>query len=450
MKKIFLLIALMLGMQTSEAQNALPKWLNASLKEGESIGTGVDRQSALEDAIGQLYDRFTMSIDSTSLLATLMQRDSTISVDQRTAWVESAMGNEAFEVKDTLEQDSSYWAHVVVTAENLQSFVERQRMMNLMKGSEFLIRAHICREQGNLIGAAQEYAKGLTAIRPCLHKALNSDLLEGKDLGVILYDEYLTVFDGIELHPLYDSIPVVAGEEIPVDLKFALTAHGKPLSGFPVEGWIEEGRMTSDDLSDAQGLVKLHIKQAPSRNGMKAGVIVNRGLLSTLDESFAKPMLLERLSAGFPMAQTQLLLFDPTPTFFIELDSIDRDHRDSLAIVLTRHGMKQVEEKAEADLICAMNFQMVRGDGVKRGNYMLASSECSMTIKISVQETGEVLGEYNIESFKLTHPSAKSDEDIHVRAVQLMMRRASDEMPAKFSNVAYDKRKVVYGKVAKK
>jgi len=450
MKKIFLFIALALGLQTTEAQNTLPKWLSSTCKEGESIGSGTDRTSALTDAIGQLYDRFTLTVDSTSLMAMLTQLDSTLVVDHRSAWVASAMDNEAFEVKDTLMQDSAYWVHLQVRAENLQKFVEQQRMTNLMKGSEFLIRAHICREQGNLIAASQEYVKGLDIIRPCMHKALNSDLLEGKDLGVQLFNEYLTVFDGIDLRPLRDSLPVVAGEDIPVDLQFALTVNGKPLAGFPVEGWIEEGRISADEKSDAQGLVRLHIRQAPVKSGMKAGIIVNRNLLTTLDDNYAKPLLLQHLDKGFPMAETRLENFDPTPTFYVELDSLDREHRDSLAVVLTRRGMKQVEDKAQADILCTLSFQAVRGDGVKRGNYVLASSDCSMKVRVFVQNTGEELGLYEVPSLVLTHSNYKPEDEVHQRAVQLMMRRASDEMPERFSQVAYDKRKVVYDKVVKK
>ncbi len=450
MKKIILLVALVMGMQSAEAQNALPQWLSSTLQDGESVGSGTDFQSAKCDAIGQLYDRFTLTVDSTSLLATLVQMDSTFVVDQRTSWIESAVGNDVFQIKDTLLQDSAYWVHLQVTAEGLQSFVEQQRMINLMKGSEYLIRAHICREQGNIIGASQEYSKGLNAIRTCLHRALNSDLLEGKDLGVVLYNEYLTLFDGIELRALRDTLPVVAGEEIPVDLQFSLTMQGKPLVGFPVEGWIEEGKISADERTDAQGLVNLHIRLAPTKSGMKAGIIVNRGLLSTLDENFAKPMLLQHLDKGFATAETRLVAFDPAPTFYVELDSLEQEHRDSLSVVWTRMGMKPAETKADADLVCTLTYQGVRGDAVKKGNYMLASSECSMKIRIAVQGTGEELGVYEIPAFVLSHSAYKGDDDIRKRAVQLMMRRASDEMSAKFANVTYDKRKVVYGKVAKK
>lgn len=449
MKKILILLAFVLGLQNTEAQNNLPKWLSSTLKEGEAIGCGVDRETAMQDAIGQLYDRFSLSVDSTSLMAQLIQQDSTLVLDHRTVWVASAMNSSAFEVMDTLQEDSTYWAHLQVTADNLQKFVEQQRMTNLMRGSEYLIRAHICREQGNLVGASQEYVKGLETIRPCMHKALNSDLLEGKDLGVQLLNEYLTVFDGIELHALRDSLPIVCGEEIPVDLMFSLSVQGKPLVGFPVEGWIEDGKIVTSEQSDAKGMVKLHIVKAPQKSGMKTGIIVNRNLQSTLDDTYVKPLLLQHLDKGFPMVETRLVAFDPAPTFYIELDSIDKEHQDSLAVALTRRGMKEVSSREEADLICSLAYQGVRGESVKRGSYMLASTDCSMSVRIYVQSTGEELGMYTENSFRLSHPANKTDEDIRRRAVQLMMRRAYEVMPDAFAKVTYDKRKVVYDHVAK-
>lgn len=449
MKKIFWCIALMLGLQTLTAQNALPKWISASLKEGEAVGMGLNRDSAMLDAVGKLYDQFTMEVDSTSLLANLLQQDSTLQIDRRTPWIEAAVKSEAFRVKDTLQQDTAYWVFVQTTAEDMQKYAEQQRMTRMMQASEYLIRAHISREQSNLLGAAKEYTKGLIAIQPCMHQSMASELLEGKDVGMQLLSEYVTVLDGISIKAMRDSLPVVLGEEVPVDLHFSVQANGKPVVGMPVEGWVDDGQLEADSQTDQQGMVKLHIKKSPAKDLLTAGVTLKHDLLSMIEDNYAKPFLSQHLGNQFPKAQTRLVAFDPTPTFFVDLDKMDREHSDSLAVVFARHGMKQVFDKKQADLICTLAYQDERGEAVKRGNYTMATTVCTMSVRILVKETGYELANYYLSGFKMVHPASKTQEELHRRALQLMMRRASDEMPASFDKVSYDKRKVVYGKLAK-
>ena len=92
MKKFFLtLLALtLLPLTTLDAKSdGLPKWAKeGKLKADEIIGRGLDANSAMIDALQQIYDRLPNAVDSTSLLSFLQQTDSTLSIDRRNDWIE--------------------------------------------------------------------------------------------------------------------------------------------------------------------------------------------------------------------------------------------------------------------------------------------------------------------------------------------------------------------------
>ena len=224
-KKIFLALALLCGsLQMSNAQEPLMCGFQTSILEAEVMGRGEDIKSAQLDAICQLYDKYATEVDSTSLLAHLQSLDSTFSLDRRTPWIEAMSANEILEIKDSLFQDSAYWVHVKVLPEAFTHFVDQIYRTKVMAASECLIRAHFGREQGNVFAAAGEYGKGLSLIVPLMHCSLVSDILEGKDLGFMLLEEYMTIFDGLTMEALDEELPVVSGEDIPLDARIMAVA----------------------------------------------------------------------------------------------------------------------------------------------------------------------------------------------------------------------------------
>lgn len=445
--KSLLSLLLFVCMGVAQAQEESPKWLTADMTGGEAIGRGVDAQAAQMDAIGQLFERFTLQVDSTSLLARLQQEDSTFVLDQRKEWVRAAVGHASFVTLDTLQTDSLYWVHMQVTPEGLSQYTNQLQQSRMMRASECLIHAHFNREQGNLFGAAQDYARGLSAIVPCMHHSLTSDILEGKDLGQMLLEEYLQVFEGVQVEALRDSLPVVAGEDIPVNLQFRITANGKPLSNMPVQGWIEEGRMNADATTNEKGIVSLHVAQAPHKKGTYAGIIVHANLIEMLEDNFARPKLAAKLDGGFQTARTCLVPFDPTPRFFVQIDSLDIAHHDSLSVAMSRRGLVETDQLYEADMVCSLEYSGERGAGEKHGDYMLASTQCNLRVAVRNCHDGAEVASFVIPQFKLMHPAAKSEDDVRTRAVTLMMRQVCVELGKVFQPVSFDKRAYVYSQV---
>lgn len=457
---ILFLVLLFFTPLVAQEQNIFEQWLSESLSDGEYIARSHELDDARQQAFGMLYDQKNDTLyhlEEESMLSILLSEDSAFAVNRRKAWIEAAV-QQKWASEDTLfHQDTvavtgepfPVWFRLKTTQEEIEQFEDQLYNDCVKKGHEYLTRGNFCYEKGDLLAAAQEYGLGLSQLVPCLHRAMPSDMLVGEDLATYLYDKYLSVFRGIHLSALYEQVPVVKGEEIPVVLKFKVSVGDKPVINMPVQGWIGSGRMKVDERTDAQGYVSMKIAQAPSKEGVHAGIILHSDLSSMLNDNFARPTQAALLSAISEDAKTLLVPFDPTPTFYVSLDSLDRTHRDSLAVMLFRQSMVEVSDSASADVILCARYQGVRGTPTKHGNYMLTTTTSQLSIQVFERQTGHALASYAVPELSFSHPDSRSSDDVRRRTMELMMRQVSDEMPSLMKYVQYDKRKVVYGSVAK-
>ena len=124
MKKFFLtLLALtLLPLTTLDAKtDGLPKWAKEEkLKADEIIGRGLDANSAMIDALQQIYDRLPNAVDSISLLSFLQQTDSTLSIDQRNDWIEKVVPLQPLVIADSAVVDSTLWVLVKAEPEQIE------------------------------------------------------------------------------------------------------------------------------------------------------------------------------------------------------------------------------------------------------------------------------------------------------------------------------------------
>ena len=450
MKTFLLLVSFFVcSLMPAFAQKPLPKWTKNPTGQGKTVAMGDDHDDAYEIAIGQLYDSFDQRVDTSSLVSKLMALDSTLVIDQRTSWVEAAMNSGYFKVKDSLETDTSYWVNVQVTSADLKNFVESLTSSNKMFGSESLTRARFSREQGDLLSAVQQYAKGLNEVLPSMHRPLPTDVLQGADLARTIFDEYIITLDSVQSVAGRETCPMVKGEAIPVELTFRFTSHdGKNIPNMPVKAGFEgpKGQVTLvSKFTDRDGLAKVRVMEAPQTDEAEVWAAIDEdALYACIPDNVAKQMLYNRTHGTFPRSSIKLVAFDPTPTFTIAVDSLEEDHKPALANLLKKHGFL-AEPGDNADLELTLEYQnQLQVAPEKHGDYMLATYRCGLTLKIQVRATKEVLLEYKIRDFDLLQPADKPADKVRRRAVGEMMKQVNRELPERLSEVNYDKRKVVF------
>ena len=470
LKKI-LLIAALVPCTTASAQNAtceLPAWVKGEkLKNDETVGCGADSASAVIDALAKIYDQTDHTPDSTSLMAHLLAADSTLSIDQRSAWIEKVAKCEAITVRDCFRtlmadtvvteadslpqqpQDSIYRVLVANDSEQLARFESEFQSKILDTTKVMLIRARYYHDIGDLIASANEYATALEGLTTMIHRPIRSDSTCADELGQLIFSEYVTLFDSIEVTAQRPELPVVSNEDIPIDLHFRLTSAGRPIRQMPIQVVLSGGRISAPETCDNQGLVAVHIKQAPLDTGI-VRIAPHGNLIALTSNVYVRPLLAARQTRRLPSAETRLIPFCPVPTVAIMMDSIDRAcHHDSIVAIVHRAGMTDVASADSADLICSIKEIEARSEGQKHGNYTLATTRCSIQVTLTERLTGDTVKHYEISQFDFTHPIQRSEAAVHQRAMELLMREVSANVPKVIVPDCYDKRKAVYSRVQK-
>lgn len=450
MKKFFLiLLALtLLPLTTLDAKtDGLPKWAKeGKLKADEIIGRGLDANSAMIDALQQIYDRLPNAVDSTSLLSFLQQTDSTLSIDQRNDWIEKVVPLQPLVIADSAVVDSTLWVLVKAEPEQIEQMQQHLQDSLLSEARVQRLRALDSQSQGDLLKAANEYAGALKLIVPLMHQPILPDSTFTSDFGQMLFNEYISLFDSIRFVAQRKEMPVVGGEEIPLDVTFQVLSGNRPVIHFPVKAQMKEGELSAPEQTDEKGLVTVHIKQAPAgESDLCLTPAENIAVLTA--NVYGRSLLAKKLNQGLDSAKTHLLPFDPTPAFAIQMDSIDALHHDSIAVVLTRAGMVEVPSVEEADLLCQVVCQNERSQEEKHGDYMLAVTHCSLKILLTERLSGNVVATYEIPNLDFTHPAKRSEEAVRLRTMELLMRTASSNLPTVITKETYDKRKAVYSRV---
>ena len=449
MKKFFLLLLAftVLPFATLNAANDIPRWAKeGKQKNDEYIGRGLDANSAWIDALGQIYDKLAQAVDTTSLLSYLQQADTTLNIDRRNDWIEKVSPLHPWSIADSALIDSTLWVLVKANPETISKVQGYLQDSLLSEARAARLRGQSNQEKGDLLAAANEYANALQLITPLMHQPLLPDSTFQSDFGQILYNEYIALFDGIRFEAKRTEMPVVGGEEVPMDVTFQVWAGKRPAIHFPVRVQVNEGTLSAPEKTDEKGLVTVRIQQAPAGEcDLTVSPAENIAVLTA--NVFGRSLLTEKLNNKQDTAKTRLLPFSPIPTFAIQMDSIDNAHHDSIAIVLTRAGMAEAPVAEEADLLCQVIYQGNRSEGEKHGDYVLAVTHCSLKILLTERLSGNAIASYEIPSLDFTHPAKRSEEAVRQRTMELLMRTVSSHLPEIIHKETYDKRKAVYSRV---
>lgn len=447
MKQLLTLIAVTCGITLAYAQQKMPKWTSAPTSKGKTVAMAENREEAKKKAIGQLYDSFGMQTDESSLRNRLCATDSTLVRYQRNAWVSAAMNTSYFKVTDTLKTETDFWVNCQISEKDLKLFVPELYSQSLQHGSESLTRARFMRENGDILSAAQQYAKGLNEVMPSIHRSMVSDMSGGKDVAIELFDEYLTVLDGIKVEAARTNCPMVKGEEVPLDLSFHITtADGKDIPNLPVKAWIEDkdAKVRCSSMTDRGGIATVRLTKAPMTEESKVWLSIDENSLFLLiPDNVAYNMLKQKVSGQFKSASIDLKAFDPTPTFSIKLDSLDIEQEPTLTSLMKKNGFVAADGLGDLELIMEFQDQML-GMPEKHGDFTLATHRCQLLITVMVRDSKLSLIQYQIKDFDLLQPANKSAVKVRARAIGEMMKQVRIELPEKLAEISYDKRKVMF------
>lgn len=449
-KNLFLITCIFFTCVCANAQKkvAIPRWVTAQPKAGEVVAAGTSIESAKLVGVSALIKQFSQIDADVPCFYNKLTNEHHLFFDPQPSLSRAAANSSFFKVTNKFQpaNNDSVWVLVKVLPKDLTAFNDSLHAISLASGADHLIKARELRAEGRIVDAANEYGKAMDIITACLYFPLDTD--EG-DLAEVIFNEYPTLFDGISFKFDRQSCPMIPGEEIPLDIHLTAYQNGKPLPKFPVKIWMRQNdaKVFADKATDKNGKAKVHIDQAPKNAKTNLLAAVDMDELLQLPENYATPMLKLHLKDSLRQYSMPFVAMDPTPCYYIDVDSIDSVQVcPSLQNLMGANGIgyKEVATAKEADVIISVLYNSEQGVPVKAGNFKIREDKCSVKLTIANADTNSPLLEHSINDFAMSVPETRSAEKVRIRAMSEMIRLLTAEIKPEMSNVQYDKRKKIF------
>lgn len=430
------------------AQNkaSLPKWITTPPQSTPTsqkvLSTGTSFQEARHNAVNQLIGLTNLIKEENSYQKRLLDSGRE-PISQHQALVAAAEQSTFFKNLNTYDQDGQYWVLCEMTSQDLTAFGDSLYTAIKEQTCQYIDKARSLRKEGDLYGAASQYSLALQGIVPMLHKEMATD--EG-NLVDILHKEYVHSLDNIKLKLDRSECPMVMGEEVPFDIMVSATYNDLPVSALPLTFKIsDDGKANENGKTDGRGRAKTRILSAPNKPTGKLSVYTDLlSLSSTLPQNIFSMELTQHLALEPEQDQMALTAFDPTPTYFVQIDSLDMEClSDSISSLMKRGGNKPAANASEADLLLKLSVKS-EPDGVPTtGKYAMQYYLCDMCMTLTDRRTEAELAKAEKTGLRLFVKAGTDENQLRILAVTELYRRLRTQLN-NISDVKFDKRKVMY------
>lgn len=432
----------------SIAQNQ-PKWLKAKLKQGEVIAYGLTEEDARRNAIKELFQIVTLPSESDSCLYNTLKQLS-IPFDPSEARLDAAMESSAFITQNTYKDSETDSVAILIkmTPNSLESFNDSLYEAALDHGIDNLVAARQFRQEGELLKACNKYHDAMEAVVPCMYFQLPTE--EG-DLGELLLNEYATLFDDISISFDREDCPMVAGEEVPIDIELKATQGDVALKHFPVKAWMRQrdAEIEASKTTGITGALKVRLKHAPKAEKANLLAAIDTDQLSELPVNYASPLLDQHLKDSQYIKQFSIPFysFDPTPLYYLSIEPCDTlQALLPIRQLLNDKGIGLIEtaDSASADIAVSIKYSAVQGMAVKAGNFKIREDSCSLVLSLHDIYHDTELVNLPVSGFKVKVPETRSPEKVRELAVREMLKSILIDAPARLATLDFDKRTIVY------
>jgi hypothetical protein len=438
----------MLGYATAWAQ-AVPTWLNMASNKTRAVAAGATPEAAVSAAAEKLLESNGFQpVEAGSLYMALTTFDS-VTVDLKSAPVEALAQNSKLKVSKRYDDGLNSWAYCELTAKDYKAVIDSLHQAVFEVANQYLTEGRRLEMLGDFYGAAMAYANGLNRVTPVMGQRFLAE--DGSDIAITLYKKYTTVFNGISITLNRSRLPMVPGEDIPVDIQLQVTKDNLPVCNFPISvNFDREGKQKArfDRMTSLQGSSTIHISVAPQADSATVFCQIDNQALAGIPETMASEKLdvaMKMLAMPHPV---RLVAFDPTASVYCSYAPEDSAvYADDFAQLVTDAGYKVASDSASADLVLSAGMDGEFSSPMIYGDYRLVNFTAQMTVQLRVRETGAVLAENTVSDFQVTQPAMKEEARIRAFAAKTILKRQLTEFTPKVKKAPYNKRSVVYSKV---
>lgn len=427
----------------------IPTWLNMPSNKTRAIAVGATPEAAVNAAAEKLLESNNFqTVEVGSLYMALTTFDS-VSVDLKTVPIEALSHSSKFKVSKQYDDGLNRWVYCEIAAKDYKAVLDSLHQSVYEVANQYLLEGRRLEMLGDFYGAAIAYANGLNRVTGVMgHRFLAED---GTDIAITLYKKYTTVFDGINITLNRSRLPMVPGEDIPVDLQLQVTKDNLPVCNFPISvNFDREGKQKArcDRMTSLQGISTIHISVAPQADSATIFCQIDNQALAGIPKTVASDKLdlaMKMLAMPHPV---RLVAFDPTALVYCSYAPQDSAiYADDFTQLVTNAGYKVTADSASADLVLSADVDGEFSSPTSYGDYRLVKFTAQMTMQLRVRETGTLLAENTVSDFQVTQPASKEENRIRAFATKTILKRQLMELTPKVKKTPYNKRSVVYSKV---
>ena len=444
---VALLILFSITVSFAQKKKAAPKWLTTPLKAGEVIASGTSVESAKQAGVEALLGQF-VQIDANEPCFVNMMSKYKLQFDPFQSLLKAALNSSQFKIVNKYEPTDmdSVYVMIKVLPTGFQAFNDSLYKATTEKAIDYLVHARELCDEGDFYGASFDYSKAINTVAPSLYFPMETE--EG-DLAEVLVKEFSTLFDGISFNFDRNEMPMIPGEDVPVEITLSALKNGKSVQRLPVKIWMRQNdaKISADNATDSKGNAKIHVTQAPKANKANLLAAVDMDQILELPENFATPLLAENLKNNLKQFSIPFVAVDATPTFYIDVDPSDSLQVNSALRALVGEkglGYREVQKKNEADVLIKLEYTATQGIPQKAGNFKIREDKCGVTLSVVDAITSEKLLTQSIKDFSIKAPETRSAEKVRERAMREMIRPLIADAKLLISTVKYDKRKKIF------
>jgi hypothetical protein len=452
-KKFYRNLILMVGMSAccggSVWAQAVPTWLNMTSTKTRAIASGATPEAAVTAAAEQLLSNNAYQpVEVGSLYMALTTLDS-LGVDLKKTPAEALAHSSKLKVSKRYDDGTNTWVYCEITSKDYKAALDSLHQAVWTSANQCLTEGKRQELIGDFYGAAISYANGLNCVTGVMGQRFLSE--DGSDVAIALYKAYTTVFNDIQITLNRSRLPMVPGEEIPVDIQMQVTKDNLPVCNFPISvNFDREGTQKArfDRMTSLQGTSTIHISAAPQADSATVFCQIDNQALAGIPTTIASEKLdvaLKMLAMPHPV---RLVAFDPTPLVYCSYAPTDSAaYADDFAQIVTDAGYKVTADSASADLVLSAVLTGTSSEPKNYGDYSLVNYTAAMTVQLCVRETGGVVAENEVKDFQLTQPATKEEARIRAFAAKTILKRQLTELTPKIKKTPYNKRSAVYSKL---
>ncbi len=425
----------------------LPKWATTNPISTATITRAVASGSTLEEArhnaVNILVSQKTSGRSEEGSYQYSLIEKGQAPVEQHSSLVKIAENSAFFKSVKTHVTDDQSYIYCEISEHDYRLFCDSVYSAIVVLVDSMATRAEELKRTGELFNAAEVYCHALQNLVPILHKQI---VYHDFDLVEVLHQGYLHSMDSIYWTFEKKSCPMVPGEDVPVEIFAKATYNGQPVQGLPVSFTVSDGgKVNHVKMTNAEGIAKLHVTEAPKTDKAIVTVSLNKQSLLDLPKHIFSGELPLRLMEQLHTAQMSLFSFDPTPFYYLNLSDDDfKFIGDTLSSIMDANGYKRVTDKKNSDIEIDVSCDILADGTPTQGKYPMQYYSSSMVVTVKDHRSLALLEKDEKKDMRLFVPDNVDSALLRKNAMLLNLRRMKTGLNNKVSKMNYDKRKVIY------